>query len=509
MAEYLLALDQGTTSSRAILFDRDGANVQMASREITQLYPRPGWVEHDPMEIWDTQLATAREAIARAGISAGDIRAIGITNQRETTILWDRATGRPVANAIVWQCRRTAGCCDQLRAAGEAAAIAEKTGLVVDAYFSGTKIQWLLDNTPGLRSRAERGEILFGTVDTWLIWNLTGGRVHAADYSNASRTMLLNIHTLDWDDDILALLRIPRAMLPEVVPSSGVIGRTVPGLFGVELPIAGVAGDQQAALFGQTCFAPGTAKNTYGTGCFMLMNTGERAVSSKHNLLTTIAWGIDGKVEYALEGSVFIGGAVVQWLRDGLGIIDSAAESEEYAGRVADTGGVYIVPAFVGLGAPYWDAYARGAIFGITRGTGREHLVRAALEAICYQTRDVIQAMTADSGIVLTELKVDGGAVRNNFLMQFQSDILGVPVRRPQVTETTALGAAYLAGLGVGLWSGKDEIAAKWRQEAEFTPRMCGEDRDRLYRGWAEAVGRSLRWETESQPCRDRDQAEV
>ena len=508
MAEYLLALDQGTTSSRAILFDRNGGSVQMANKEFTQLYPRPGWVEHDPVEIWSTQLATAHEAIARTGASAGDIAAIGITNQRETTILWDKATGRPVANAIVWQCRRTAGCCDRLRAAGEAAAIAEKTGLIVDAYFSGTKIQWLLDNTPGLRARAERGDVLFGTVDTWLIWNLTGGRVHATDYSNASRTMLFNIHTLDWDDDILALLRIPRSMLPKVVPSSGVIGRTDPCLFGVELPIAGVAGDQQAALFGQTCFAPGTAKNTYGTGCFMLINTGERAVRSKHNLLTTIAWGVDGKVEYALEGSVFIGGAAIQWLRDGLRIIDSAAESEEYAGRVADTGGVYIVPAFVGLGAPYWDPYARGTIMGITRGTGREHIVRAALEAICYQTRDVLEAMTADSGTVLTELKVDGGAVRNNFLMQFQSDILGVPVRRPHVTETTALGAAYLAGLGVGLWSSKDEIVAKWQQEAEFTPSMSGEDRDRLYRGWRRAVERSLGWEIEAQPCKVYDEVE-
>ncbi len=498
MVEYLLALDQGTTSSRAILFNRDGAGVQMASRELTQLYPRPGWVEHDPMEIWGTQLATAHEAIARAGVAAGDIAAIGITNQRETTILWDRATGRPAANAIVWQCRRTAGCCDQLRATGEAAGIAEKTGLVVDAYFSGTKIQWLLDNTPGLRERAERGEILFGTVDTWLIWNLTGGRAHVTDYSNASRTMLFNIHTLDWDDDILALLGIPRAMLPEVKPSSGVIGRTAPGLFEAELPIAGVAGDQQAALFGQTCFTPGTAKNTYGTGCFMLMNTGERAVRSKSNLLTTIAWGVDGKVEYALEGSVFIGGAVIQWLRDGLRIIDSAAESEEYAMRVPDTGGVYIVPAFVGLGAPHWDAYARGTIVGITRGTRREHMVRAALEAICYQTRDVIRAMTADSGIALAELRVDGGAARNDFLMQFQSDILGVPVRRPRVIETTALGAAYLAGLGVGFWSGKGEIAAKWQQETEFAPAMSDEDRDRLYRGWVRAVERSLGWETEA-----------
>lgn len=508
MAEYLLALDQGTTSSRAILFDRDGGSVQMANREFTQLYPRPGWVEHDPMEIWSTQLATAHEAIARAGISASDIAAVGITNQRETTVLWDKATGRPVANAIVWQCRRTAGCCDRLRAAGEAAAIAEKTGLVVDAYFSGTKIQWLLDNTPGLRARAERGDVLFGTVDTWLIWNLTGGRVHATDYSNASRTMLFNIHTLDWDDDILALLDIPRAMLPSVVPSSGVIGRTDPRLFGAELPIAGLAGDQQAALFGQACFDPGTAKNTYGTGCFMLMNTGEHAVRSKHNLLTTIAWGLRDKVEYALEGSVFIGGAAIQWLRDGLRIIDSAAESEVYARRVPDTGGVYIVPAFVGLGAPYWDAYARGAVFGMTRGTGREHIVRAALESICYQTRDVIQAMTADSGIVLTELKVDGGAVRNNFLMQFQSDILGVPVRRPQVTETTALGAAYLAGLGVGLWSDKDEIAAKWRQETEFTPSMCDSDRDQRYQGWVRAVERSLGWETGKLPCESHEQAE-
>jgi glycerol kinase len=501
LGKYVLALDQGTTSSRAILFNHAGHNVGVASRELNQIYPRPGWVEHDPTEIWRTQLATARDVVGSAGVEPGDIEALGITNQRETTIMWDRSNGCPVGNGIVWQCRRTAGCCEDLKAAGEAKSIQEKTGLVVDAYFSATKIKWILDSAPGLRNRAERGEILFGTVDSWLMWNLTGGRVHATDYSNASRTMLFNIHTLDWDDEILELLNIPRAILPEVRPSTGIFGHVEPGLLGAEIPIAGVAGDQQAALFGQVCFAPGTAKNTYGTGCFMLMNTGQSAVMSRNNLLTTIAWGIDGRVEYALEGSVFIGGAVVQWLRDGLRIIQSAAESEEYAMRVADTGGVYLVPAFVGLGAPHWDPFARGTIVGITRGTEREHIVRAALEAICYQTRDVLEAMTADSGIELSQLKVDGGAVENDFLMQFQSDILGVPVSRPKVVETTALGAACLAGLGVGFWNGQDEMACIWQLDREFTPGMCREDRERLYGGWKRAVERSRKWEQDIAPC--------
>lgn len=501
MGEYILALDQGTTSSRAILFDHLGRSVGVASREFKQIYPKPGWVEHDPNEIWRTQLKTARGVIDSTGVGPDEIAAIGITNQRETTILWDKSNGCPIGNAIVWQCRRTAGCCEELKAAGEAKAIHEKTGLIVDAYFSATKIKWILDNAPDLRGRAERGEILFGTVDSWLIWNLTGGRVHATDYSNASRTMLFNIHTLDWDDEILEILDIPRAMLPEVRPSTGVFGYTQPSLLGAEIPIAGVAGDQQAALFGQACFSPGSAKNTYGTGCFMLMNTGEDVVMSRNNLLTTIAWGIDGRVEYALEGSVFIGGAVVQWLRDGLRIIDSAAESEECANRVADTGGVYVVPAFVGLGAPHWDPFARGTIVGITRGTERDHIVRAALEAICYQTRDVLEAMTADSGIELKQLKVDGGAVANNFMMQFQSDILGVPVARPKVIETTALGAACLAGLGVGFWSGQDELACTWQRDREFTPKMCHGEREKLYAGWKRAVERSRNWEQSISPC--------
>lgn len=505
MAKYVLSLDQGTTSSRAVLFDEQGRLAQMAGSEFTQIYPKPGWVEHDPVEIWQTQLAAVREVMRMAGVGPADIAALGITNQRETTVLWERSTGKPVANAIVWQCRRTASCCDQLKATGEAAGITERTGLVVDAYFSGTKVKWLLDNTHGLRQAAERGDILFGTIDTWLIWNLTGGRVHATDVSNASRTMLFNIHTMDWDDDILRLLGIPRRMLPKVVASSGILGYTAPDLFGTEIPISGVAGDQQAALFGQACYTPGSVKNTYGTGCFMLMNTGDRAVMSKNNLLTTVAWQIGSEVEYALEGSVFIAGAVVQWLRDGLRIIDSAAESEIYASRVADTGGVYVVPAFTGLGAPHWDAYARGTIVGLTRGTEREHIVRAALESIAYQTRDVLDCMTADSGITLAELRVDGGAVANNFLMQFQSDILGVTVRRPEVIQTTALGAAYLAGLGVGYWNSRQEIADKWRQNREFTPKMAVAHRDRLYGGWVRAVRRALAWEQDIAPCDARE----
>ncbi|HHY41769.1 MAG TPA: glycerol kinase GlpK [Thermoanaerobacterales bacterium] len=495
MAKYIMALDQGTTSSRAIIFDENGTIKGVTNREFTQIYPKPGWVEHDPMEIWGSQIGVAREVLSKSGLSPSDIAAIGITNQRETTIVWDKNTGKPVYNAIVWQCRRTAPICDDLKARGLAEKIREKTGLVVDAYFSGTKVKWILDNVEGAREKAEKGELLFGNVDTWLIWNLTGGKVHVTDYSNASRTMLFNIHKLDWDDEILQELNIPRSMLPKVMPSSHIYGYTTNEVFGGEVPIAGDAGDQQAALFGQACYSPGMAKNTYGTGCFMLMNTGEKAVTSQSGLLTTIAWGVDGKVEYALEGSIFIAGAVVQWLRDELRILDNAAQSEELATKVQDNNGVYLVPAFVGLGAPYWDMYARGTIVGLTRGAKREHIVRAALESICYQTRDVLEAMQKDSGITLKSLKVDGGAVANNFLMQFQSDILGVPVDRPKVIETTALGAAYLAGLAVGYWKDKDDIASKWQIDRTFKPEMDSGMRDNLYKGWKKAVQRALDWE--------------
>lgn len=494
MPRYLMALDQGTTSSRAIVFDDRGRVIAVAQREFRQIYPQPGWVEHDPEEIWASQLAVAREALARAGLQASDLAAIGITNQRETTIVWDRRTGRPIYNAIVWQCRRTAAMCDELRARGLAEAIRQKTGLVIDAYFSGTKIAWLLERVPGARQQAERGELAFGTVDTWLIWQLTGGRVHATDYSNASRTMIFNIHTLDWDEELLRELRIPRALLPEVRSSAGIFGESDVEILGASIPIAGVAGDQQAAAFGQACFAPGMAKNTYGTGCFLLLNTGEQAVPSQRGLLTTIAWGLNGRVTYALEGSIFIAGAAIQWLRDGLGIIAHAAETEALAGSVTDTGGVYFVPAFVGLGAPHWDAYARGTIIGLTRGTNRAHLVRAALEAICYQTRDVMDAMTADAGVPLHALRVDGGAVANNLLCQLQADLLGVPVQRPVVTETTALGAAYLAGLAVGVWEGQKGIAAQWQMDREFRPQMAAAERDRLYAGWQRAVQRAKGW---------------
>ncbi|MCL6613876.1 MAG: glycerol kinase GlpK [Firmicutes bacterium] len=488
MARYIMALDQGTTSSRAIIFDENGSIRSMAAKEFAQIYPRPGWVEHDPMEIWGSQISVVKEALKRAALSPEDLAAVGLTNQRETTIVWEKRTGRPVCNAIVWQCRRTAPICDELKAKGLEEKIRRKTGLVVDAYFSGPKIKWILENVEGVKEKAEKGEVLFGNVDAWLIWNLTGGRVHATDYSNASRTMLFNIHTLDWDDEILKELGIPRAMLPEPMPSSHVYGVTSPAAFGAAVPISGVAGDQQAALFGQTCYAPGTAKNTYGTGCFMLMNTGAKAVESESGLLTTIAWGLDGKVEYALEGSIFIAGAVIQWLRDELGLLSTAAQSAEYAAKVADNGGVYLVPAFVGLGAPYWDMYARGAIVGLTRGTKKEHIVRAALESIAYQTRDVLDAMQKDSRITLSELKVDGGAAANDFLMQFQSDILGVPVSRPRVIETTALGAAYLAGLAVGYWRDKREISAKWQLDRVFTPKMDNEQRQELYNGWKKTI---------------------
>ena len=495
MSKYILALDQGTTSSRAIVFDNDGIIVSVAQKEFTQIYPKAGWVEHDPMEIWGTQSGVAREALDKAGITADQIAAIGITNQRETTVVWDKTTGKPVYNAIVWQCRRTAPICDELKGKGLAESIRQKTGLVVDAYFSGTKVKWILDNVEGAREKAEKGDLIFGNIDTWLIWNLTGGKNHVTDYSNASRTMLFNINTLAWDEDILKELNIPASMLPEAKPSSCVYGYTIKELFGAEIPIAGAAGDQQAALFGQACFNPGMAKNTYGTGCFMLMNTGEKLVGSNNGLLTTIAWGLDGKVEYALEGSIFVAGAAVQWLRDELKIIDNAAASEAMAAAVPDTNGVYVVPAFVGLGAPYWDMYARGAVLGLTRGANKNHLVRATLESITYQTRDVLEAMQEDSGIELKSLKVDGGAVANNFLMQFQSDILGVPVDRPVVTETTALGAAYLAGLAVGYWSDKEEIAKKWNVDKTFQPEMEEESRNKKYAGWKKAVERALKWE--------------
>ncbi len=492
--KYIMALDQGTTSSRTIIFDEAGSVVAAAQKEFTQIYPKPGWVEHDPLEIWSTQLETAQEALKKANAQPEQIAAIGITNQRETTVVWDKNTGEPVYNAIVWQCRRTAPICDDLKARGLADSIKDKTGLVVDAYFSGTKIAWILENVPGTREKAEKGDLLFGNIDTWLIWKLTGGKTHTTDYSNASRTMIYNIHDLDWDDDILKELKIPRVMLPEALPSSYEYGQTDAEVFGAEVPIAGDAGDQQAALFGQACFEPGMAKNTYGTGCFMLMNTGEKAVPSETGLLTTIAYGVNDEVKYALEGSIFITGAAIQWLRDELRIIDDAAQSEEYALAVEDTAVVYVVPAFVGLGAPYWDMYARGTIVGLTRGAKREHLVRATLESIAYQTRDVLEAMTEDSGVDLKALKVDGGAVANDFLMEFQSDILGVPCHRPVVTETTALGAAYLAGLAVGYWDSLDEIAAKWQVDKEFEPKLAEEEREKLYAGWKRAVERSRNW---------------
>ena len=488
----VLALDQGTTSSRAIVFSREGRAVGGAQQEFPQLFPSPGHVEHDPEAIWTSQLATAKEAVQRAGCQARELAAIGITNQRETTIIWDRETGRAVSNAIVWQSRITAPLCEQLKREGLEPLFRSKTGLVLDAYFSGTKVRHLLDTIPGLRSRAERGEVLFGTVDSFLAWRLTGGRRHVTDYSNASRTLMFNIHSLDWDDELLALLGVPRAMLPEVRPSSEIYGETDEAVFGARVPIAGIAGDQQAATFGQACFQPGQAKNTYGTGCFMLMNTGETPVESHNGLLTTIGWGLDGKVTYCLEGSVFIAGAVVQWLRDGLGLIESAAQIEELAGQVTSTDGVYLVPAFVGLGAPYWKPEARGTIVGLTRGTTRAHLARAALEAIAYQTRDVLEAMQQDSGRVLDVLRVDGGASANRLLMQFQADLLGVAVQRPVVPETTALGAAYLAGLATGVWGSPVEVTQNWQLDAEFVAAADRESMDRKYADWKRAVGRSF-----------------
>jgi glycerol kinase len=494
MPRFILALDQGTTSSRAIVFGHDGRAVSTAQQEFEQIFPQPGHVEHDPEAIWSSQLATAKRALADAKCSAGDVAAIGVTNQRETTILWDRASGQPVANAIVWQSRITADICRQLKEAGHEDVFRRKTGLVVDAYFSGTKIKYLLDTIPGLRSRAERGEILFGTVDSFLIWRLTGGRQHVTDVSNASRTLLFNLQTLDWDDELLRLLGVPRAMLPTVKSSSEVYGTTDPSLFGKEIPIAGDAGDQQAATFGQGCFEPGSAKNTYGTGCFLLLNTGHASVASKHGLLTTVGWRIGGRTTYCLEGSVFIAGAAVQWLRDGLGLIATSSDVESLAASVRDTEGVYFVPAFVGLGAPHWDSDARGTIVGITRGTTKAHLARAALDAMAYQTRDVLDAMHGDSGVPLQTLKVDGGASRNNLLMQFQADVLGVPVRRPVVSETTALGAAYLAGLAVGYWSDLSDVSRNWALDREFTPSMPSDQRGRLLAGWDKAVSRSRDW---------------
>jgi glycerol kinase len=489
---FILALDQGTTSSRALVFDGAGAVRGMAQQEFRQIFPEPGWVEHDPTEIWATQSGVMHEALAKAGITGRDVAAIGITNQRETTLLWERATGRPLANAIVWQDRRTAPTCDALRAAGHEAAITAKTGLVLDAYFSGTKLKWLLDNVPGARLRASRGELAFGTIDTWLVWKLTNGAVHVTDASNASRTLLFDIHEGTWDEELLALLDIPRAVLPRVVSSSEVVATMVLG--GASVPIAGIAGDQQAALFGQACDRPGLAKNTYGTGCFLLLNTGARAVSSKNRLLTTVAWDLGGAFTYALEGSVFIGGAAVQWLRDGLKLIRTTADVEVLAASEKDNGGVYMVPAFAGLGAPHWDAYARGAVFGLTRGSTGGHLARAVLESIAFQSADVLHAMEKDAGVTLTELRVDGGATRNELLMQFQADLLGVPVVRPEVLETTALGAAYLAGLAVGYWKSAEDIRANWRVARRFEPAMSRDRAAELRAGWEKAVSRAKGW---------------
>ena len=502
--KYIMALDQGTTSSRAILFDKEGNIVATSQKEFTQFYPKVGWVEHNPMEIWGSQSGVMREVLETNSIRPEEVCAIGITNQRETTIVWEKSTGKPVYNAIVWQCRRTSEICDELKEKGYEKLIKVKTGLILDSYFSATKIKWILDNVEGAREKAENGELLFGTVDTWLIWNLTRGKVHVTDYTNAARTMLYNIKELKWDDEILEILDIPKSMLPDVKPSSYVYGHTDEGMLsGAQIPIAGCAGDQQAALFGQTCFEEGSAKNTYGTGCFMLMNTGENIVESKHGLLTTIAWGVDGKVEYALEGSIFIGGASIQWLRDELRVLYDAKQSEFYANSVKDTNGVYVVPAFAGLGAPYWDMYARGAIMGLTRGANRAHLVRATLESIAYQVKDVLNAMQEDSGLKLKDLRVDGGASSNNFLMQFQSDILDVNIDRPKVVETTALGAAYLAGLAVEFYNNKDEIKKSWIIDREFIPNMSDDKRNLLYKGWKKAVSRSLLWAKEDEEFRD------
>ena len=496
MAEkkYVMALDAGTTSNRAIIFDEESRIVSVAQREFTQIFPQPGWVEHDAEEIWGTMSTVMKEALEQSGLSSAQISAIGITNQRETTVVWEKTTGRPVYNAIVWQSRQTAGICEELKEKGLSEEFHAKTGLVIDAYFSGTKVKWILDNVEGAREKAERGELLFGTIDTWLIYKLTGGAVHVTDYSNASRTLMYNIRELKWDEKLLEYLTVPASMLPGVKPSSEVYGQTIPAILGGSVKIAGAAGDQQAALFGQNCFNPGDAKNTYGTGCFMLMNTGKDIFDSKNGLVTTIAWGVDGKVEYALEGSIFVAGSAIQWLRDGLDVIDAASDSEWVAKHVKDNGGVYLVPAFVGLGAPYWDMNARGMLIGITRGTTKAHVVRATLESMCYQTMDVLKAMEADSNITLQSLKVDGGAVANNLLMQFQADVLGVPVDRPQVIETTALGAAYLAGLAVGVWNNKEELRNSWKLDTRFEAKMPADEAVKLYKGWTKAVKHSMHW---------------
>ncbi len=494
--KYILALDQGTTSSRAVVFDRRGRIISIASKEFPQVYPHPGWVEHDPMEIWDSQMEATRRALDSANLSLQSIAAIGITNQRETAVVWDRESGKPVYNAIVWQCRRTAPACSRIQKTQFAEKIRKKTGLVIDAYFSGTKVQWILEHDRKIRKAAEKGNLAFGTIDSWLAYRLTGKKLHITDYSNASRTLLFNIHDLSWDPEILRFLAIPEKILPAVKPSSQFYGHTSPAVFfGAEIPLCGIIGDQQGALFGQTCFQKGQAKNTYGTGCFLLMNTGDKPVASRNNLVTTIAWGTEKRVEYALEGSIFIAGAVVQWLRDGLQIIRRASDSESLAAGLASNDGVYFVPAFVGLGAPYWDMYARGAILGITRGTTQAHIGRAALESIAYQTRDVLECMEKDSGIRLKELRVDGGAAANAFLMQFQADILGVPVVIQETTETTALGAAYLAGLAIGLWKGTQQVARNFKVRKKFTPRMPLKQRESLYRKWKKAVERARGWE--------------
>ncbi|MBT3324831.1 MAG: glycerol kinase GlpK [Gemmatimonadales bacterium] len=494
--KYILALDQGTTSSRAIVFDHDGGIVAVAQKEFEQIFPRPGWVEHDPDEIWSSQIGVASEAISRAGLTPRELAAIGIANQRETTVVWERASGRPIHNAIVWQDRRTAGFCDQLREEGHESTFREKTGLVLDSYFSGTKVNWILENVDGARVRAEAGELCFGTIDSWLVWKLTDGGLHITDATNASRTLMYDIHSGDWDDELLGLLDVPRSMLPEVRSSSEVYGETSVELFSHPIPISGIAGDQQAALFGQQCTEPGMVKNTYGTGCFMLLNTGTEAVPSKNNLLTTVAWRIDGKTEYALEGSVFVAGAVVQWLRDGLHLIRNAPEVEALSHTVDDNGGVYMVPAFAGLGAPHWDPYARGMIVGITRGTTAGHFARAALESIAYQVADVLEAMEADSGIEIKELRVDGGAAQNDFLLQFQSDVLQALTVRPEILETTALGAAYLAGLAVGFWTDQAEVAQQWKANRRFAPEMASEAVDVLRSDWRRALERSKGWES-------------
>ena len=494
MSKYIMALDQGTTSSRCIIYDKKGNMMSVAQKEFTQIYPKAGWVEHDAMEIWSTQMGVAQEALLKINCTYEDIEAIGITNQRETTVVWDKETGIPVHNAIVWQCRRTAEYCDELAAAGYGDMIREKTGLLLDAYFSGTKLKWILDNVEGAREKAEAGKLLFGTIETWLIWKLTDGKVHVTDYSNASRTMMFNIHTLEWDDEILKLLNIPKSMLPEPKPSSCVYGQSSENIFGGPIKIAGAAGDQQSALFGQTCFNQGEGKNTYGTGCFLLINTGEKPVVSHNGLVTTIAWGLDGKVNYALEGSVFVCGAAIQWLRDEIDILESSPQSEEMAKAVPDAGGLYVVPAFVGLGAPYWDPYARGAVLGITRGANKYHLVRATLESLAYQTKDLIDAMVEDLGDHLVSLKVDGGASANDFLMQFQADILGCEVKRPLCIETTSLGAAYLAGLATGYWENKEDVIKNWQVEKIFTPDMDDKRRKELLTGWKKAVSCVRGW---------------